>query len=78
VVVQGAPIETLAWGRVGDPGLLLLHGNSAHADWYSFIAPLLRQGRRGYFLACSAFPKCRNIESVTEEEAQKIIDAKKA
>ena len=46
VLVQGAPIETLAWGRVGDPGLLLLHGNSAHADWYSFIAPLLRGGRR--------------------------------
>jgi pimeloyl-ACP methyl ester carboxylesterase len=41
VVVDGAAIETLAWGRVGDPGLLLLHGNGAHADWYSFIAPLL-------------------------------------
>ena len=39
--VQGTPIEALAWGRVGDPGLLLLHGNSAHADWYSFIGPLL-------------------------------------
>jgi pimeloyl-ACP methyl ester carboxylesterase len=46
LVVQGATIETLAWGRVGDPGLLLLHGNGAHADWYSFIAPLLRAGRR--------------------------------
>ncbi len=46
VRVQGAPIETLAWGRLGDPGLLLLHGNSAHADWYSFIAPLVRKGRR--------------------------------
>ena len=44
--VQGAEIETLAWGRVGDPGLMLLHGNGAHADWYSFIAPLLRKGRR--------------------------------
>ena len=44
--VQGAEIETLAWGRVGDPGLMLLHGNGAHADWYSFIAPLLRAGRR--------------------------------
>jgi pimeloyl-ACP methyl ester carboxylesterase len=44
--VQGAPIEVLAWGRVGDPGLLLLHGNGAHADWYSFIAPLLLPGRR--------------------------------
>ena len=44
--VQGCDIETLAWGRVGDPGLMLLHGNGAHADWYSFIAPLLRRGRR--------------------------------
>ena len=46
VRVQGCDIETLAWGRVGDPGLMLLHGNGAHADWYSFIAPLLRRGRR--------------------------------
>lgn len=44
--VQGAVIEALAWGRVGDPGLLLLHGNGAHADWYSFIAPLIKAGRR--------------------------------
>ncbi len=46
VPVQGTPIETLAWGRIGDPGLLLLHGNGAHADWYSFIGPLLAPGRR--------------------------------
>lgn len=46
VRVQGAPIEVLAWGRRGDPGLLLLHGNGAHADWYSFIGPLLKAGRR--------------------------------
>jgi len=46
VRVQGAPIEALAWGRVGDPGLLLMHGNGAHADWYSFIGPLLKAGRR--------------------------------
>lgn len=44
--VQGSPVEWLGWGRRGDPGLLLLHGNSAHADWYSFIAPLLLPGRR--------------------------------
>ena len=46
VRVQGTPVETLAWGRRGDPGLLLLHGNGAHADWYSFIGPLLKPGRR--------------------------------
>jgi pimeloyl-ACP methyl ester carboxylesterase len=37
--VEGARLETLAWGDVGKPGLLLCHGNSAHADWWSFIAP---------------------------------------
>jgi len=41
VQVEGADIETLTWGPVGAPGILLLHGNAAHADWYSFIAPLL-------------------------------------
>ena len=46
VRVQGADIETLAWGPVGAPGLLLLHGNGAHADWYSFVAPLIKTGRR--------------------------------
>ena len=53
VTVQGAPIETLAWGRIGDPGLLLLHGNAAHADWYSHVAPLLSSGRRVVALSFS-------------------------
>ncbi len=39
VAVAGAQIECLAWGERGKPGLLLMHGNAAHADWYSFIAP---------------------------------------
>lgn len=37
--VHGARIETLSWGTRGQPGLLLLHGKMAHADWWSFIAP---------------------------------------
>jgi pimeloyl-ACP methyl ester carboxylesterase len=44
--VEGARIETLAWGEPGQPGLLLLPGSGAHADWYSFIAPHLAHGRR--------------------------------
>ncbi|MGI4879300.1 MAG: alpha/beta fold hydrolase [Janthinobacterium lividum] len=39
VVVDAAAIEMLTWGERGKPGLLLLHGNGAHADWWSFIAP---------------------------------------
>lgn len=36
---QGAEIELLCWGEIGGPGLLFLHGNGAHADWWSAIAP---------------------------------------
>jgi pimeloyl-ACP methyl ester carboxylesterase len=41
VPVDGANIELLTWGEVGKPGLIFVHGNSAHADWWSFIAPFL-------------------------------------
>jgi pimeloyl-ACP methyl ester carboxylesterase len=46
VNVEGANIELLVWGELGKPGLLLMHGNSAHADWWSFIAPYLAQDYR--------------------------------
>lgn len=39
LVVDGAAIEILTWGDRGKPGILFLHGNGAHADWWSFIAP---------------------------------------
>lgn len=40
VTVEGAAIEVLAWGERGRPGLLLLHGNGAHAGWWAPLAPL--------------------------------------
>lgn len=43
---QGAKLEALTWGDRGKPGLLLVHGNSAHADWWSFIAPYLAKDYR--------------------------------
>ncbi len=46
VAVEGVPIEWLAWGPVGAPGLLLLHGNGANADWWRFTAPFLAADRR--------------------------------
>lgn len=42
----GASIELLTWGDRGKPGLLFLHGNAGHADWWSFIAPYFAQQRR--------------------------------
>ena len=41
VEVQGAKIHYLRWGDRAKPGLLLVHGNAAHAYWWSFIAPYL-------------------------------------
>ena len=46
VSVAGARIETLTWGARGKPGLLFLHGNAAHADWWSFIAPFFASDYR--------------------------------
>lgn len=45
LTVDGTSIHYLYWGN-GDtnrPGLLFVHGNGAHAHWFSFIAPLLTQ-----------------------------------
>ena len=44
--IAGARIETLAWGERGKPGLLLMHGNGAHAQWWSFIAPFFARDWR--------------------------------
>jgi pimeloyl-ACP methyl ester carboxylesterase len=41
VEVEGVPIHYLRWGRRGRPGVLLVHGNAAHAYWWSFIGPFL-------------------------------------
>lgn len=46
IVVDGASIEVLTWGEHGKPGLLFLHGNGAHADWWSFIAPFFAKNYR--------------------------------
>lgn len=45
VAVEGCPIHYLLWPHDGNaadaPGLLLVHGGGAHANWWSFIAPFL-------------------------------------
>jgi pimeloyl-ACP methyl ester carboxylesterase len=46
VAIDGAQVETLAWGERGKPGLIFLHGGAAHADWWSFIAPFFAGERR--------------------------------
>jgi pimeloyl-ACP methyl ester carboxylesterase len=55
--VEGASIELLTWGEVGRPGLLFLHGNAAHADWWSFIAPLFADTHRCAAISWSGMGK---------------------
>lgn len=43
IEVEGVPVHFLRWGERDCPGLLLAHGNGAHAHWWSFIAPYLAQ-----------------------------------
>ena len=53
VPVDGANIELLTWGERGKPGLIFVHGNSAHADWWSFIAPFFADDCRVAALSLS-------------------------
>jgi pimeloyl-ACP methyl ester carboxylesterase len=47
VTVDGARIRYLHWGGHDDkPGVVLVHGNGAHAHWWTFIAPFLLEHYR--------------------------------
>jgi pimeloyl-ACP methyl ester carboxylesterase len=41
VEVAGARISYRTWGRPGLPGVVLVHGTAAHAQWWDHIAPFL-------------------------------------
>lgn len=53
VDVKGASIEVLAWGRRGNPGILLAHGSRAHARWWLPVAPTLATTMRVVALSYS-------------------------
>lgn len=53
LTVNGAGIEVLSWGKAGDPVVVLLHGNGACAQWWSFLAPSLAQA--GYRVRAMSF-----------------------
>jgi pimeloyl-ACP methyl ester carboxylesterase len=45
VDVDGARVHYRAWGRRGQPGLVLVHGGAAHSGWWDHIAPQLSSHR---------------------------------
>jgi pimeloyl-ACP methyl ester carboxylesterase len=47
VVSNDIPIHYLSWeGDSRKPGLIFVHGNGAHAHWWTFIAPFFRDEYR--------------------------------
>lgn len=46
VEVAGGPVHLRCWGRAGTPGVVLVHGGSAHSGWWDHIAPLLARTHR--------------------------------
>ena len=41
VDVERVPIHYVSWGDPTKPGIVLVHGGAAHAEWWSFLAPQL-------------------------------------
>ena len=67
VPVEGADIDVLTWGEIGRPGLLLLHGNGAHAGWWRMIAPFFAQTHRVAALSWSGMGASQWRETYTLE-----------
>ena len=44
--VAGARVHFRAWGELGSPGLVLVHGGGANSAWWDHIAPFLATDRR--------------------------------
>jgi pimeloyl-ACP methyl ester carboxylesterase len=73
----GAQLELLTWGELGKPGLLFVHGNSAHADWWGHIAPFFAADWRCAALSLSGMGRSdRRAEGYTIDVfAQELRDA---
>lgn len=41
--VDDVPIHYLEWGDQRQPGLVLIHGGAAHAQWWTFLAPMFAE-----------------------------------
>ncbi len=79
IPVEGADIELLTWGEVGKPGLIFVHGNSAHADWWSFIAPFFADDYRVASISLSGMGASDWCETYTFEGfATEIYECAKA
>jgi pimeloyl-ACP methyl ester carboxylesterase len=67
-VVEGARIHYLAWDSdSAKSGIVLVHGNGAHAHWWSFIAPFLLDHNRVVAVDLSGMGDSEARDSYTPE-----------
>ena len=65
VAVEGTDIVYLSWGTKGMPGLIVVHGGAAHAEWWSFIAPFFTAH---WHAVASTSPAMVNLVGVTSTD----------
>ena len=41
VVVDDCKVHYATWGKLGNPGIVLIHGSNANLEWWRFVAPFL-------------------------------------
>lgn len=75
IMCEGVALDTRAWGDPGKPGLLFLHGFTAHADWWSFIAPFFADRYRVVAFSWSGMGMSGWRDSYAIETYQQEIDA---
>lgn len=69
VDVDGTPIHYLLWddGDTAKPGLIFVHGNGAHAHWWTFIAPYFLDDYRAVAIDLAGAGDSGYSESYTPE-----------
>jgi len=74
--VDGTPIHYLLWGDdASKPGLLFVHGNGAHAHWWTFIAPFFLDDYRAIAIDLAGAGDSGYSESYTPEAFAAQVDA---
>ncbi|MGH3456930.1 alpha/beta fold hydrolase, partial [Aeromicrobium sp.] len=63
VDAAGARISYRAWGKPGQPGVVLVHGGAAHAGWWDHIAPFLAADHRVMAIDLSGHGSSEHRES---------------
>jgi pimeloyl-ACP methyl ester carboxylesterase len=63
----GCPIHYLDWGDADAPGLVFIHGGAAHAQWWSFLAPLFTYRWRAVALDLSGHGDSGRRQAYTPE-----------